>query len=45
MTEYGLILGLIVVVCLAAATAMGNEFNRFFTDVTTVINSVLGSVS
>jgi len=45
MVEYGLLLGLMVVVCLAAMTNLGDSFTTFFLDVANTIDSTLSSIS
>jgi pilus assembly protein Flp/PilA len=35
LVEYGLLVGLIAVVCITAVTLLGNQINTVFTDITT----------
>ena len=35
LVEYGLLVGLIAVVCITAVTLLGNQINQVFTDITT----------
>ncbi len=43
--EYGLILGLMVLIGVATMSALGTNFTDFFTGVTTTIEDTLASVS
>ena len=39
LVEYGLLVGLIAVVCIAAVTALGNEINDAFTTINTKLQA------
>lgn len=45
MAEYGLLLALIAVVCIAAITTLGTELKQMFTEVGTTIGAVDGTGS
>lgn len=45
VVEYGLILGLMVLIGVATMSALGTNFTDFFTGVTTTIEDTLASVS
>jgi pilus assembly protein Flp/PilA len=42
LIEYGLLVGLIAVVCLAAVKALGTEISTVFTDINTALATALG---
>jgi pilus assembly protein Flp/PilA len=42
LVEYGLLVGLIAVVCLAAVKALGTEISTVFTDINTALATALG---
>ena len=43
MVEYGIILGLVSVLAIAALTLMGTDVQNVFTDITTQLNTVPGA--
>ncbi|MBM3268598.1 MAG: Flp family type IVb pilin [Candidatus Sericytochromatia bacterium] len=43
LTEYGLILGLLAVACVAAVTAMGTNINALLQSIATAIGGAAGS--
>ena len=45
LAEYGLILALVVVVCIAALTLLGTNINKVITDLATNIGKVNGSAT
>jgi len=42
LVEYGLLVGLIAVVCLAAVQTLGNTINTVFTNIDTNLTAALG---
>lgn len=45
VVEYGLLIGLMVVVSIASLTALGTDFNTFFFSVSNQLESALGTIS